>query len=206
MFSLVGILIIKHTWNNATIKKIFHCVFAINTIENNTILVIHSIEAKAWLLSIDHPSGFSVSEAIPEFIKDLKIKGRALTSCFREKGTHCYRNWGCCIFSTGTGGFAGFSFLWPQVLLLPLPQLCQADARGSAVLGPPVSIFFQLTCFTKTLYNCGIGTIAKEHAMIQKFETSFYRCTTSVTIFDIFSAFLLEIVTALIYVFPQIFP
>lgn len=66
-------------------------MFSNNTIENN-ILVIHSIEAKAWLLNMDHPSEFSISEAIPEFIKDLKIKGRALTPFFREKGTYCYRN------------------------------------------------------------------------------------------------------------------
>lgn len=157
-------------------------MFDINTIENIIILVIVSIEAKAWWLNIGCPSEFSVNEAIPEFITGLKIKDRALTSCFSEKETHCYWNCGCYIFSTGKGGFAAFSFLWPQVLLLPLPPLCQADSHGTAVLGPPVPSILQLIC-SKKLYDHGIGTIAKQQAMIQKFETRFCRCTTSVIIF-----------------------
>lgn len=130
-------------------KNTSYYVFDINNIENNIDLVIHSIEAKAWRLNIDPPSEFSFGEAIPEFIKDLKIKDRALTSCFREKGTDCYENWGCHIFSTGKGGFAAFSFLWPQVLLLPSPPLCQADSHGTAVLGPLVLIIFSANVLHK---------------------------------------------------------
>lgn len=90
--------------------------------------MIHSIETKAWFLNIYCPSQFSVSEAILESTKDLKIKDKALTSSFRDRWTPRCRKWGCCIisiisiFSTGRSGFAAFSFLWPQLLLLPLPQ------------------------------------------------------------------------------------
>lgn len=56
---------------------------------------------------------------------------------------------GAIFFSTSRGEFAAFSFLWLQVLLLPLLPLCQADGHGAALLAPTVLIILQLMYITK---------------------------------------------------------
>lgn len=170
-----------------------------------------------------------------------------MTSSFRDRWTPCCRKWGCCVISvlfTGRSGFAAFSFLWPQLLLLPSPQPCKADDCGNVVLCPVVVIIFSTNVLCKGAldplhwHNRGTACNGRE-IWIQKVETILWEYGSVISIFlfwwvlvrmreqsaDFAKSYegfpelgstmfrssgfwlsLLEIVTAWIWVFHQIFP